>query len=637
MVSLQQWYLSGFKSIGRPTTLTLAPLTVISGMNSSGKSSVLQSIRLVVQTLRNQSNERPLVLNGYELQLGNFSSLCNNRASRKSIDIGFLIEVDERSQIAEPVGPYSDDQEISNSPLLVRCKVTFADDLNAKRRLNNPEVLLTDGVFQVFSTEPLQRFLVEEMDDEFGDPDVPIHQANLSISFLSRESSKVVLERTDTEFRGRAIFEYLRNYVVRFEEEDKRNENKRIYLTWLSHFLPSTFFSSFDVVERRRAELFWRLKLEMIAPSNTSEFTSLPMSFERIPLPLEVKLPESLLKAIVDSANLSTDLKPKNETLGEVLRWLDEIRGKKNLAGVSKEWLDGSLQLIVEYLVPGVSDHPERSSSDNPIGFEPVQGDPVTTAIAFSSKRVIDYFVNRVRYLGPIRLEPLVAPSFSPSGELDDVGPKGEFAASVFDANTFRTISWWNPATSALEESLLPEAINFWLKFIGIASSARVLQSQSGYTWRVTPLNDTHSRPLSAIGVGISQVLPILVAGLLAESGSLLLVEQPELHLHPRAQARLADFFVSLALTKRQCIVETHSESFLNQLRLTIASQNSESSPITQIYFATTDEKGDSDFASIDITNDGVILNWPDGFFDENLILEDKITELAIRRRARSR
>jgi hypothetical protein len=69
--------------------LELFPVTVLSGLNSSGKSTVIQSIRLIAQTLRNQSLGRPLILNGYDIQLGDFSSICNSRFLSQEIVIGF--------------------------------------------------------------------------------------------------------------------------------------------------------------------------------------------------------------------------------------------------------------------------------------------------------------------------------------------------------------------------------------------------------------------------------------------------------------------------------------------------------------------------------------------------------------------
>lgn len=76
---------------------------------------------------------------------------------------------------------------------------------------------------------------------------------------------------------------------------------------------------------------------------------------------------------------------------------------------------------------------------------------------------------------------------------------------------------------------------------------------------------------LRDVGYGVSQALPLLLEGVVAKPGSLLVVEQPELHLHPRAQARLADILIEIAARGVRCLIETHSEHLILQLRRRIA------------------------------------------------------------------
>ena len=76
---------------------------------------------------------------------------------------------------------------------------------------------------------------------------------------------------------------------------------------------------------------------------------------------------------------------------------------------------------------------------------------------------------------------------------------------------------------------------------------------------------------IADVGFGVSQLLPILVLGIRSDESSLLLLEQPEIHLHPKLQANLADFLLTLAEQGRRLIVETHSDHFINRLRRRIA------------------------------------------------------------------
>jgi hypothetical protein len=121
---------------------------------------------------------------------------------------------------------------------------------------------------------------------------------------------------------------------------------------------------------------------------------------------------------------------------------------------------------------------------------------------------------------------------------------------------------------------------------------------------------------LHHVGTGVSQVLPVLTICLLAKPGSLTFIEQPELHLHPAAQQKLADFFLAIGKSGRQLFVETHSEYFIHRARRSVALKQAKSSDI-QILFA---EQGDggSIFRRAKIRNTGSTTYWPQGFLAES-------------------
>ena len=113
----------------------------------------------------------------------------------------------------------------------------------------------------------------------------------------------------------------------------------------------------------------------------------------------------------------------------------------------------------------------------------------------------------------------------------------------------------------------------------------------SGVAWKVILKEGQKLHSLSEVGVGVSQVLPILVMGLLSPMYTLLIIEQPELHLHPSVQARLGDFFVGLSKCKKQCLIETHSENLISQLRYHIVRSGGQDKSDCIIYFVDQDEK----------------------------------------------
>ncbi len=187
-----------------------------------------------------------------------------------------------------------------------------------------------------------------------------------------------------------------------------------------------------------------------------------------------------------------------------------------------------------------------------------------------------------------------------------------------------------------IERSTLKVALDNWARYLDVANLIRIeTAGQSGFSWQVVHKEGQKALPLSAVGVGVSQVLPILVMGLLAPANTLLIIEQPELHLHANVQARLGDFFVGLSKCKKQCMIETHSENLVSQLRYHIVQSGGQDKSDCMIYFVDQDEKGAAKFERIEISARGNILNWPSGFFDESMHQEDKITAASIRRRAK--
>jgi predicted ATPase len=117
---------------------------------------------------------------------------------------------------------------------------------------------------------------------------------------------------------------------------------------------------------------------------------------------------------------------------------------------------------------------------------------------------------------------------------------------------------------------------------------------------------------------------------LLAEPDTTLIIEQPELHLHPKEQTLLGDFFLSMALLGKQCIIETHSEYIINRLRFRAASAKSETiSSLMKVYFVEKNE-GNSEFRPVEVNKYGAITDWPEGFFDQSQREAEEILRAAL-------
>jgi predicted ATPase len=128
------------------------------------------------------------------------------------------------------------------------------------------------------------------------------------------------------------------------------------------------------------------------------------------------------------------------------------------------------------------------------------------------------------------------------------------------------------------------------------------------------------SDTISDVGFGFSQVFPILVQAAVMPPGSLLIVEQPELHLHPLAQTRLASFIANCALGGKRFLIETHSEHFVRGMQLAV-SRGRDSKPGFKKEMVSFNylERAPKSITDLLLNEFGeFVTEWPNGFFDES-------------------
>ena len=126
------------------------------------------------------------------------------------------------------------------------------------------------------------------------------------------------------------------------------------------------------------------------------------------------------------------------------------------------------------------------------------------------------------------------------------------------------------------------------------------------------------------VGTGVTYVASVITAALSCKKGSVFIVENPEIHLHPGAQSKLLEFFCFLASRGLQIIVETHSDHIFNGVRKNIKKQMIDLDEVS-IYFFTQNEQHLSQPVRIIIDENGVIQNQKRGLFDQ---FDDDLDEL---------
>jgi predicted ATPase len=255
------------------------------------------------------------------------------------------------------------------------------------------------------------------------------------------------------------------------------------------------------------------------------------------------------------------------------------------------------------------------------------------------------YFVSAVRYLGPLRDEPKPVYPLEALANPTEVGYKGEHTAAVLDLHRDQPIDYIPSSfvdSPTLDRSLkrvtLHDAVVDWLSYVGVAEEVKTDdQGKLGHQLQVQTKGLARLHDLTNVGVGVSQVLPIIVMTLLAESPSLLIFEQPELHLHPKVQARLADFFLSAALLGKQCLLETHSEYLVERFRRRIAEAPDDSLIDTLKVYFTERKEGKTTCRPVNISRFGAITDYPDEFFDQSQLETEGILQAARAKRVAER
>lgn len=254
----------------------------------------------------------------------------------------------------------------------------------------------------------------------------------------------------------------------------------------------------------------------------------------------------------------------------------------------------------------------------------------------------------KIRYLGPLREDPKREYIFS-GGAPRDVGIRGELSIGALIASQIaeRKISrgWTGPNHSRrLRRIPIEQVIAQWLSELGLISSFDLESlDDRGTVYRVNVRRRPKSTPvlLTDVGFGVSQVLPVLVLLAYAQDGDTLILEQPEIHLHPAVQSGLADIILETALTRNiQVILESHSEHLLTRLQRRIAEARFgnhlrvESADVALYFCNQTD--GQSTLAQLEVDLFGNIANWPEEFFGDPLADRIAMLEAERNRRAES-
>ena len=263
----------------------------------------------------------------------------------------------------------------------------------------------------------------------------------------------------------------------------------------------------------------------------------------------------------------------------------------------------------LRYLLP-----PEWTATN-----QPQKKNDLDFALDENEKRSVKSLVRHLRnltYITAERIAPQEVYVLEDPHVVSTVGPQGEHAVSVLH---------WGRDESVPDELALPEAPPLRLRqveermrtfFPGCRLDIQPIPRTNAVTLGLRTSGATGFHSPVHTGFGLTQTLPIVVAALSADQGDIILIENPEVHLHPAGQALMGQFMADIACAGIQVLVETHSDHVLNGVRRAVKESRLAADQVA-IHFFRSRSTELPQVQSPALDEDGNIDDWPEGFFDQ--------------------
>lgn len=617
---LTEWVIRNFKSFNRETpAFELSNLNLVCGANSSGKSSLLQSILLVAQTLSSPTSNRSLVLNGELVKLGYPEDIIHLGDVTNAISVRFTYPLTRHD---------THELYLRDAP-----QVNRMGESSTKGRVQ------VGANFRITSGDR-SRILLVSTRVRAQDYDVCVSPANtedrLSTQYQKGSPMYVTPDLKARILRGE--FDYLIDDATPLDVA--LSPSSRLQYGSMIHFLPNRALRRYNVAEEilRDALTYVSRRLRSFGGQMPGEVLNVNFRDSS-----GLKVRNRMMQIINDEVRSRSNSRQSGLVLQRVAEAGTLLGGAESL----EEWIESlrNLQPAARSTISDIfalaASRREMSSKgsfedSDIVGLKVAQFYP---DIDVGLRGINGFFTQRLRYLGPLRDDPRMIYGLPPIPESKDIGIKGEYTAAVLERFGNEQVQCPLPPSGigdrpSYSTMSLLEGISLWLKHMGMVNSVETQdRGKMGVELTVSSPEIKKRLDLTNVGVGVSQVLPLLAICLLAPDDSLILLEQPELHLHPKVQSILGDFFLGICSLNKQCIVETHSERLINRIRARIAEGESDSiMRLVRIYFV--EKTGPATSVIPVIPNEyGAIPDWPRGFFDDGPDEAQRIIEAATHKR----
>lgn len=359
----------------------------------------------------------------------------------------------------------------------------------------------------------------------------------------------------------------------------------------------------------------------------------------RPPTPVAIDDPLSDLHLRSPSLRLETELRADRNRQPRVEEFAYRLaaKGRSVTVGMRRRPSGSKYDLVTEGY--GALRRPGRPSPlPPPVHFHAFPDEAIAhyrnTGFLADLALHLQELMRSIQHVGPLREDP--RRTYLWSGEQHaHVGPRGERAIEALLAAGDRRFNF-RPRE---RHRSLQQLVAGHLESMGLIHDFEVRPIAEGRKEHEVLVRTHPALPrvaLTDVGFGVSQVLPVIVECFVTPPGSIVIVEQPEIHLHPKVQSDLADVFIEAIRAREdgrprnvQFIIESHSEHFLRRLQRRIAEESLRPDEAA-LYFVHADAEG-ARLAELEIDAFGNILNWPDDFFG------DEMADLVARSEAQAR
>lgn len=584
-IALKGIEIENFKSYTNKQYIQFSDLAVLLGANSSGKSTALQALLVLKQTMECNSPDEELLLSGKYVALGDYDDVISNPEEDMfsfSVVLGQTEKTESTLEEDDFRIQWSFKRDEDGTSASLNCVDVYYENMRltlkkAYKELYNLYINKKRSVFSVNVHNLRFSNYVAHYDKELNSKASELVN-DLLQTLISPKTTKMAMGKP---VGMEAISEFYYKLLNRVQDDENSNNSL------------SDDMHELAIRVEKLVDDFCGLELPTYNAIN--RVFSKDIRIKILDLSLVNFKSLEKLKVILDK--YEDYILEYKSRIPEV----SELEGVYNL-GKNPFWL--------------LDREDEKSSNLTQLKY----------ALDFYESFYADV-ISEIFFVGPIRETPKGLYNIGFETIPKYVGPTGSYFASVLLHESKKEKEYILPRGK--EVCTLSDALAEWMMHLNVASAVNVDKKNSfGFSVSIENMEQVKSDIMN-VGIGTSQVLPVLISVLLSEPYEVLIFEQPELHLHPYSQSRLADLFVEFCKHGRKVILETHSEYFLLRLRYHIVKGNYPKECAAINFFSNI---SGTKVETANISGFGNI-EYPKDFRDETQELLDSILEAALERK----